>query len=268
MNGTANAVGDLIREWRARRRMSQLDLAAETDISQRHLSFVESGRAAPSRDMVIRLADGLDVPLRQRNRMLLAAGFAPHYSERPLADPSLSPALETVKLVLKGHEPFPAFAVDSHWTMVAANDAVAPLIAGVEDPALLQAPVNVLRLCLHPGGLAPRIANLAEWRAHLLARLKRQNEIYADPLLEELEEELRGYPGGVSQGRIVHDEGTAIAHLLRLKAEKDVLSFIGTITVFGTALDVTLSELAIESFFPADPETAAHLTRLARERSG
>ena len=268
MNGTANAVGDLIREWRARRRMSQLDLAAETDISQRHLSFVESGRAAPSRDMVIRLADGLDVPLRQRNRMLLAAGFAPHYSERPLADPSLSPALETVKLVLKGHEPFPAFAVDSHWTMVAANDAVAPLIAGVEDPALLQAPVNVLRLCLHPGGLAPRIANLAEWRAHLLARLKRQNEIYADPLLEELEEELRGYPGGVSQGRIVHDEGTAIAHLLRLKAEKDVLSFIGTITVFGTALDVTLSELAIESFFPADPETAAHLTRLTRERSG
>jgi hypothetical protein len=152
--------------------------------------------------------------------------------------------------------------------MVAANDAVAPLIAGVEDPALLQAPVNVLRLCLHPGGLAPRIANLAEWRAHLLARLKRQNEIYADPLLEELEEELRGYPGGVSQGRIVHDEGTAIAHLLRLKAGKDVLSFIGTITVFGTALDVTLSELAIESFFPADPETAAHLTKLARERSG
>ncbi|MGN6303871.1 MAG: helix-turn-helix domain-containing protein [Mesorhizobium sp.] len=267
MNGNANAVGDLIREWRTRRRMSQLDLASETDISQRHLSFLESGRAAPSRDMVIRLADGLDVPLRHRNRMLLAAGFAPHYSERPLADPSLSPALETMKLVLKGHEPFPAFAVDSHWNMVTANDAVGPLIAGVEDPALMEPPVNVLRLCLHPKGLASSIVNLAEWRAHLLARLKRQNEAFADPSLEELEEELRAYPGGVSQGRIVHDEGTAIAHLLQMRVGEDVLSFISTITVFGTALDVTLSELAIESFFPADPETAAILTHMARNRS-
>jgi transcriptional regulator with XRE-family HTH domain len=264
----ANAIGDLIREWRTRRRMSQLDLAGEADISQRHLSFLESGRAAPSRDMVIRLADGLDVPLRHRNRMLLAAGFAPHYGERPLADPSLSPALETVKLVLKGHEPFPAFAVDSRWNMVAANDAVGPLIAGIDDPGLLDPPANVMRLCLHPKGLASRILNLAEWKAHLLARLKRQNETFADPRLEELEEELRAYSGGVSQGRIVHDEGTAIAHILRLKFGRDVLSFISTITVFGTALDVTLSELAIESFFPADPETSAILTQLARKRSG
>jgi transcriptional regulator with XRE-family HTH domain len=268
VTGHASAVGDLIREWRTRRRMSQLDLASETEISQRHLSFVESGRAAPSRDMVIRLADGLEVPLRQRNRMLLAAGFAPHYSERPLADPLLSPALETVQLVLKGHEPFPAFAVDSRWNMVAANGAVGPLIAGLDEPSLLEPPVNVMRLCLHPKGLAPRIVNLAEWRAHLLARLKRQNEAFADPLLEELEAELRSYPGGVSQGRIVHDEGAAIAHILRLKAGTDVLSFISTITVFGTALDVTLSELAIESFFPADPETGAILAALAKERSG
>jgi len=268
VTGNANAVGGLIRQWRTRRRMSQLDLASETDISQRHLSFLESGRAAPSRDMVIRLADGLDVPLRHRNRLLMAAGFAPYYGERPLVDPSLSPALETVKLVLKGHEPFPAFAVDSRWNMVTANDAVGPLLAGVEDPALMEPPVNVLRLCLHPKGLAPLIVNLAEWRAHLLARLKRQNEAFADPLLEDLEEELRAYPGGVSHGRIVYDEGTAIAHILRLKAGTDVLSFISTITVFGTALDVTLSELAIESFFPADPETAAVLTHMARNRSG
>jgi transcriptional regulator with XRE-family HTH domain len=264
----ANAIGDLIREWRMRRRMSQLDLASETDISQRHLSFLESGRAAPSRDMVIRLADGLDVPLRHRNRMLLAAGFAPHYGERRLADPLLSPALETVRLVLKGHEPFPAFAVDSRWNMVAANDAVGPLIASIEAPDLLEPPANVMRLCLHPKGLASRILNLAEWKAHLLARLKRQNETFADPLLEELEVELRTYPGGISQGRPVHDEGTAIAHILRLRFGPDVLSFISTITVFGTALDVTLSELAIESFFPADPETGAILTQLARKRSG
>jgi transcriptional regulator with XRE-family HTH domain len=263
-----NSVGDLIREWRARRRMSQFDLASEADISQRHLSFLESGRAAPSRDMVIRLADGLDVPLRHRNRLLLAAGFAPHYSERPLTDPSLSPALETVKMVLKGHEPFPAFAVDSHWNMVTANNAVGPLIADIKEPALLDPPVNVMRLCLHPAGLASRIVNLTEWRAHLLARLKQQNETFGDPSLEELERELRSYPGGISKSRIVHDNGTAIAHMLRLRAGADVLSFISTITVFGTALDVTLSELAIESFFPADPETSAILAHLAKKRSG
>lgn len=266
MSETENAVGGIIREWRSRRRMSQLDLAGEADISQRHLSFLESGRAAPSREMVIRLADSLDVPLRHRNRMLLAAGFAPQYGERQLADPSLSQALSAVKLVLKGHEPCPAFAVDSRWNMVAANDTVAPFLAAVEDTALLEPPVNVLRLCLHPNGLASKIVNLAEWRAHLLARLKRQNETYADPLLEQLEEELRGYPGGVSQGRVVHNEGSAIAHMLKLKMGSTVLSFISTITVFGTALDVTLSELAIESFFPADDATRAMLARLAADR--
>lgn len=263
MGETENVVGGLIREWRTRRRMSQLDLASETEISQRHLSFVESGRAAPSRDMVIRLAEGLDVPLRQRNRMLLAAGFAPHYGERPLGDPSLAPALETVKMVLRGHEPCPAIAVDRHWNMIAANGTVAPFLAGVEDTSLLEPPVNLLRLSLHPKGIAPSIANLAEWKAHILARLRRQNEAFGDPVLEALEEELRAYPGGVSQTRIAHNEGTVIAHLLRLKAGDAILSFISTITVFGTPLDVTLSELAIESFFPADEPTRMALQKLS-----
>jgi transcriptional regulator with XRE-family HTH domain len=253
------SVGGLIREWRTRRRMSQLDLAAEAEISQRHLSFVESGRAAPSRDMVLHLAERLDIPLRQRNRLLLAAGFAPSFSERALGDASLSPAMDAVRMVLKGHAPSPALAVDRHWTLVAANAAVAPLLADIDDASLLKPPVNVLRLSLHPGGLAPRIVNLAEWRGHLLARLRRQNEAFADPVLETLEQELRSYPGGVSLSLPVRNEASAIAHLLRLKVGGAVLSFISTITVFGTPLDVTLSELAIESLFPADERTRAAL---------
>ena len=262
MSDSQANVGAMIREWRTRRRMSQLDLAGEAAISQRHLSFVERGRAAPSRDMVIRLAEGLDVPLRQRNRMLLAAGFAPHYGERALADSAMGPAMETVRAVLKGHEPCPAIAVDRHWTMIAANGALAPFLAGIGEPSLLRPPVNVLRLSLHPRGLAPRIVNLAEWKAHLLERLKRQNAAFGDPALEALETELRAYPGGVSPTRIVHNAGTAIAHMLRLRAGDAVLSFISTITVFGTPLDVTLSELAIESFFPADESTRMALQKL------
>src|SRR6185436_13787809 len=168
-------IGDHLREWRQRRRLSQLDLALEADISARHLSFLETGRAQPSRDMVLHLAERLEVPLRERNLLLVAAGFAPVFPERPLADRALQPARKAVELVLAGHEPYPALAVDRHWTLVAANKAVAPLLAGV-DATLLKPPVNVLRLSLHPKGLARRIANLAEWRAHLLARLRRQIE--------------------------------------------------------------------------------------------
>jgi transcriptional regulator with XRE-family HTH domain len=260
---TENPFGDIVREWRTRRRMSQLDLAGETDISQRHLSFLESGRATPSREMVIRLAEGLDIPLRHRNLMLLAAGFAPQYSDRPLADPMLSPAMATVNLVLRGHEPYPAFAVDARWNMVAANNAVTHFLAGVRDESLLRPPINVLRLCLHPKGLAPKIVNLAEWKAHILARLKRQNDTFADSVLVELEDELRAYPGGVSRTRPLHNDGSAIAHTLKLEFNGELLSFISTITVFGTALDVTLSELAIESFFPADEATRFALQKLA-----
>src|SRR5690606_12989390 len=167
-------VGRLLREWRHRRRLSQLDLALEAEISQKHLSFVESGRSVPSRDMVLRLAERLDVPLRERNAMLLAAGYAPVFPQRPLDDPALKPARQAIELILKGHEPFPALAIDLHWTLVAANESVPPLLTEIEDHALLKPPVNVLRLSLHPRGLAPRIANLVEWRAHLLERLRHQ----------------------------------------------------------------------------------------------
>lgn len=257
------SVGSMIRSWRMRRRMSQLDLAAEADISQRHLSFVESGRAAPSREMVLHLAEQLDIPLRQRNLLLLAAGFAPSFSERSLSDPTLQPAMAAVEQVLKGHEPNPALAVDRHWNLISANTAIGPFMADIADASLLQPPVNVLRLSLHPHGLAPRIVNLGEWRAHLLARLRRQNETFGDPVLGELERELQSYPGEASRTRVVHDEGTAIAHPLRIRAADAVLSLISTITVFGTPVDVTLSELAIESFFPADEQTRFALQRMA-----
>lgn len=266
MSAPQTSAGTLLREWRTRRRMSQLDLAMEAEISQRHLSFVESGRAMPSREMVLRLSEQLSVPLRQRNQILLAAGFAPSFGERSLNDPDLAPAMEAVKLVLKGHEPFPALAVDRHWNLVAANDALEPMLAGVSDPSLLQAPVNVLRLSLHPKGVAPSIANLAEWRAHLLERLKQQVEASGDPVLEALEEELRTYPVH-SSTRPMKPESNAIVHPLRMRLGDTVLSFISTTTVFGTPLDVTLSELAIETFFPADEETRQALTRLALERT-
>ncbi len=240
--------------------MSQLDLALEAGISQRHLSCVESGRASASRAMVLRLAECLDVPLRERNGLLLAAGYAPVFPQRPLDDPALGPARRAVDLVLRGHEPYPALAVDRHWRMVAANAAVSPLLAGVAETALLAPPVNVLRLSLHPGGLAPRIANLAEWRAHLLDRLHRQIAATGDPVLSELMREVAAYPGparpaGGSEGGLVVP--------LDLVTEAGRLSFVSTTTVFGTPMDVTLAELALESFFPADARTAEVLHRLA-----
>src|SRR6478609_8584020 len=186
-------VGHLIRDWRQLRRLSQLDLAVEAEISQKHLSFIESGRSAPSRDMVLHLAEYLAVPLRERNALLLAAGYAPVYLERSLEDPSLQAAKSAIDLVLKGHEPYPAVAVDRHWTLLAANAAVTPLLGLVADAELLRPPVNVLRLSLHPGGLAPFIVNLAEWRSHLIARLRQQIRATADPILADLLIELLTY---------------------------------------------------------------------------
>jgi transcriptional regulator with XRE-family HTH domain len=251
-------VGSLLRKWRERRRLSQLDLACEAEISTRHLSFLETGRSLPSREMVMRLAEYLDVPLRERNALLIAAGYAPAFPERPLDDPALQSARKAVDLVLAGHEPYPALAIDRHWTLIASNNAVPPLLAGVAPP-LLRPPVNALRLSLHPDGLAPRIANLAEWRSHLLARLRRQIEVTADPLLEDLLSELCGYPApaegaGVGNGDNVQYAGVAVP--FRLVTEHGVLSFISATTIFGTPVDVTLSELALESFFPADAATA------------
>ena len=266
MTATQTSAGPMIREWRLRRRMSQLDLALEAEISQRHLSFVESGRARPSREMVLRLAEHMDVPLRQRNRLLMAAGFAPTYGERDLGDPRLRPALAAVELVLKGHEPYPAIAVDRGWNMVLANAAIAPFLEGVAEESLLEPPVNVLRLALHPGGLAPRILNLGEWRAHLIGRLRQQIDATASPELEALERELAAYPGRPVPAGHVHDPASGIAVPMRVDMGGTALSFITTITVFGTPLDVTLSELAIESFFPADAETGEYLRRQAEGR--
>ncbi|MEO3432187.1 helix-turn-helix transcriptional regulator [Inquilinus sp. CAU 1745] len=257
-------VGDLLRDWRQRRRLSQLDLACEAEISQKHLSFLESGRSLPSRGMLLRLAERLEVPLRDRNALLLAAGFAPSFHERSLDDPALRAARAAVDLVLKGHEPFPALAIDRHWTLVAANAAIPPLLAGVANASLLEPPVNVLRLSLHPEGLAPRIANLPEWRAHLLDRLRRQVDLTADPALTALLEELAAYPAPSTDQPVAaaDREMAGVVVPLRLIAEGGtILSFLSTTTIFGTPVDVTLSELALECFFPADPETAAALRR-------
>ena len=254
------AVGDLVREWRQRRRRSQLDLACDGEISTRHLSFIETGRAAPSREMLLRLTEALDVPLRERNVMLLAGGYAPQFAERPLDAPALEAAREAVRLVLRGHEPYPAVAVDRHWTLVAANVALGPLLDGV-DPSLLEPPVNVLRIGLHPLGLAPRIANLAEWRAHLLGRLRRQVADTGDAVLRTLLDELSQYPATnayTATGRAARDYAGVVVPL-ELVTPAGRLAFFGTVTVFGTPLDVTLSELAVEAFFPADAATAAFL---------
>jgi transcriptional regulator with XRE-family HTH domain len=260
MTVEAPPVGNLLRTWRQRRRLSQLALACDAEISQRHLSFLESGRAAPSREMVLHLAEQLDIPLRDRNVLLVAAGFAPIYRERLLGDPALRAARNAVDIVLKGHEPYPALAVDRHWTLVATNRAVSQLLAGA-DAELLQPPINVLRLSLHPAGLAPRIVNFAEWRAHVLARLSRQVEVSADRVLTDLMVELRAYPS-TPKGRDVADgEFTGVVVPLQLTSASGVLSFLSTTTVFGTPVDITLSELAIESFFPADAATADVMRR-------
>ena len=251
------AVGTLLRDWRQRRRMTQLDLALEADVSARHLSFIETGRSTPSADMVKHLAEQLDVPLRERNELLLAAGYAPAYGQRDLDEPEMGPVREALDRVLKGHEPFPAVVVDRHWGMVAGNSAIPLLTAGVAEH-LLAPPVNVLRLTLHPEGMAPRIVNLAEWRAHLLDRLGRQAVTSGDPALAALHDELAQLPGG--DGSHAPDLAAGeIATPLRIRHRDTELSFISTYTTFGTAVDVTVSELSIEAFFPADETTAQAL---------
>jgi transcriptional regulator with XRE-family HTH domain len=257
-------IGALLRDWRLRRRMTQLDLALEAGVSARHVSFVETGRSRPSAEMVVQLAEHLDVPLRDRNALLLAAGYAPAYAQRDLDEPEMGPVREAIDRVLRGHEPYPALVVDRHWGLVAANAAVALLISGVAEH-LTQPPVNVLRLSLHPEGMAPRILNLGEWRAHLLDRLGRQAVVSGDPALFALHEELATYPGGEG-GHAPDLEAGAIAVPLRLRVDGGELAFISTATTFGTATDVTVSELAIESFFPADAATARALEQRARAR--
>lgn len=258
-------IGDHLREWRQRRRLSQLNLALEAEISTKHLSFLETGRAQPSREMVLKLAEQLDVPLRERNVLLVSAGFAPVFARRGLEDPAMQQARKAVDLVLKGHEPYPAIAVDRHWTLIAHNAAVPRLLA-VADAELMQPPVNVLRLSLHPKGLAPQIENLAEWRAHLLARLRQQIGVTADGELTALMDELSAYPapGSTKPPRgMVNPDYAGVVVPLRFKTEARTLSLFSTTTIFGTPVDITLSELAIESFFPADAATAEILRGLS-----
>jgi transcriptional regulator with XRE-family HTH domain len=258
---TANvsSLGRLLRHWRDARGLSQLGLALRARVSARHLSFVETGRSRPSADMVLQLAERLEVPLRNRNQLLLAAGHAPAFEQHDLEDPEMAPVRQAIDLILGGHDPYPAVVIDRAWEMLAANRAVALLVAGVA-PDLMEPPANVMRLALHPDGMAPRIANLGEWRGHLLDRLDRQIALTGDPALATLRDEVSAYPGPE------HAAGAEpeIAVPLRLRTELGELSFISTVATFGTAVEVTASELSIESFFPADEHTAQALIRAAR----
>ena len=251
-------VGELLRQWRERRRLSQLDLALQAEISTRHLSFLETGRSRPSRDMLLRLAEQLEVPLRERNHLLLAGGYAPAFGQTALDAPQMAAVRAALRQVLAGHEPYPAAAVDRHWNLIEANSGIALMTEGV-DPELLQPPANAMRLATHPGGLAPRIANLGEWRVHLISRLRRQVALTADPVLADLYDEVRAYPCDDEQPDVDVPAAGEVFVPLRLRHGHGELRFFSTVTTFGTPLDVTVAELAIESFFPADAATAAAL---------
>jgi transcriptional regulator with XRE-family HTH domain len=243
-----------MRQWRKRRRLSQLDLALGADVSSRHLSFIETGRSAPSRDMVLRLAAALEVPRREQNQLLVAAGLAPEYSERSFDDPEMAAIRDSVHRVLTAYEPFPCLALDRGWHIVRANTSASVLIDGVAGH-LLDRP-NALRIALHPDGLASRIRNLAQWRHHLLERLRREVTVSGDPALAELLVELEGYPGG---GPGHEDADRVVVPLDLITRDGVELSLLSTVTTFGTALDLTVTELSIEAFLPADAATAEAL---------
>jgi transcriptional regulator with XRE-family HTH domain len=260
MTMTAPPVGELLRDWRQRRRMSQLDLSVEASVSTRHLSFVETGRSKPSRELVLHLAEHLEVPLRERNRVLLAAGFAPAFEARPLDDERMAPVRSALDKILSSHEPFPAVIVDRGWDLVAANDSALRVLTEDVAPQLLDGRINALRVSLHPDGMAPRIVNFAEWSEHLMTRLHRQATASGDPALFALHEELRAYPGVVDEPARPHDVASLLFVPLVLRWRGDELRFFSTLATFGTALDVTIAELAIESFFPADEATAGRMS--------
>ncbi|UXA16011.1 helix-turn-helix domain-containing protein [Mycobacterium sp. SMC-4] len=251
----ADSFGELLRRWRRHRRMSQLDLAIDADVSSRHVSFVETGRSTPSRAMVLRLAEALDIPPREQNRLLAAAGLAPEFAQRSLDEPDMAVVRAGVQRVLDAYQPFPCIAVDRCWMIQLANPGAGMLLEGVA-PVLLDEP-NALRIALHPQGLAPRIRNLAQWRAHLLARLQREIAAGGGPAeLCALLDELRSYPGGFDDG---HRVGEVAVPLEVDTLDGRRLSFLSMVTTFGTALDLTAAELSIEAFLPADAATAAYL---------
>lgn len=257
------AVGELLREWRTRRRVSQLDLSLSVGVSARHLSFIETGRSRPSPEMVLTLADGLDIPLRERNTLLLAAGFAPRYPSRPLEDAALSPARDAVQRLLDAHDPYPGIVIDRCWNIVGTNAAASALTAGLPEQ-LLGPPANVYRLCLHPDGLAGRTLNFPDWAGYLLRQLRRTIALTGDPGLAALEEEVRDYPGvaAAADARSAPPDSSSllIPFVLDVGGGRR-LSMFTTLTTFGTPLDVTLAELAVELFYPADTESADLLRR-------
>ncbi|MET9452015.1 helix-turn-helix domain-containing protein [Streptomyces cinerochromogenes] len=260
---TGKGVGPLLRAWRERRRISQLELALRADSSARHISFVETGRSRPSEEMVLRLAEQLQVPVRERNALLLAAGYAPRYPETPLDDPALDALRDGMERLIRGYEPYPALVVDAGYTVVAANRGIAVLLEGVPEHLLAPAP-NAMRLTLHPEGLAPRIRNLREWRGHLLAQMEREIALHRSDRLRALYEEVAAYPvakeppGGEPAEPVPY-----FALPLHIEHAGRVLSFVSSISTFNTPMDVTVAELAIETFLPADPATAKYLHTLA-----
>lgn len=252
-----DSVGEMLRQWRQRRRLSQLDLAIAAEVSARHISLVETGKSRPSADMVVRLADQLDVPLRDRNRLLLAAGFAPRYAERPLDDDALSAARHAVAQVLRAHEPYPALAFDRRWNIVMTNRVVEPLFAGVAAAELLRPPINMVRLALAPRGLAPLVVNLSDVRAMFRSRIRRQLAIAPDAELTALYEEVLA-PDSESAECASIETDVMIPMILRLGGRE--VRMFSTITTFGTPMDVTLDEISVESYYPADPESASYFT--------
>jgi transcriptional regulator with XRE-family HTH domain len=256
-------VGRLLRDWRERRRVSQLELALRADSSARHISFVETGRSRPSEELILRLAEHLDVPVRERNSLLLAAGYAPRYRETPLDDPALGSLREGLERLLRGYEPYPALIVDATYNVVATNRGLAALMSSLPDDLLARQPMNAMRLTLHPQGLAPRIRNLREWRGHLLAQMERQIALARSDALRELYEEVAAYPVPAEPADTAGAEPAEpvpyFALPMVIEHDGHVLSFVSSISTFNTPMDVTVAELAIETLLPADPATAKYL---------
>jgi transcriptional regulator with XRE-family HTH domain len=251
-------VGSLLRKWRERRRLTQMEVALDAGISARHLSFVETGRSKPGRAMLLGVTECLGIPYRERNEILLAAGYAPAYPERSLDDPSLSPVRDALERILAAHEPYPAIVFDRGWNLVAANTAMSALAERADiAPSLLEPPVNVLRVGLHPRGLAPYILNLAQWRSHFLGRLGQQMAITGDPELSALLDELTDYPGGDGEDTAQSEmEASGVLGPMRVRVPGGgEWSFFGMFAGFDTPFEVTTSELALELLFPADEIT-------------
>ncbi|MGI5446322.1 helix-turn-helix domain-containing protein [Streptomyces sp. CA-243310] len=256
---TTVSVGAMLRTWRERRGISQLELAGRADSSSRHISFVETGRSRPSEEMVLRLAEHLNVPVRERNALLLAAGYAPRYPHTPLDDPSMEVLRDSLERLLAGYEPYPALVVDATYQVIAANRGIALLLDGVPEH-LLAPPLNAMRLTLHPQGLAARILNLREWRGHLLEQMERQIALSRSEPLRALYEEVAAYP--VAERADHGEPQQAVANIalpLRIEHDGHVLSFVSSISTFNTPMDVTVAELAIETLLPADPATVKYL---------